>query len=101
VLLWALFYLAFTLHGVALRDAWLFPAVRASVALMRTQFVPTLGFVMIVLAIYIGMGFIWDIPPNDSWVRVAGILGHAFTATGLITATALYYLDRTQPVASP
>jgi hypothetical protein len=96
VLLWALFYLAFTLHGVALRDAWVFQAVRASVALMRTQFVPTLGLVMIVLAIYLGMGFVWNIPPSDSWLRVAGILGHAFTATGLITATALYYLDRTQ-----
>ena len=74
--------------------------MRASVLLMRFQFPSTVGLILVALAIYIGLGFVWNIPPNDSWLRAAGILGHAFVATGLLTATALYYLDRTQPVDS-
>ena len=95
--IWVLFYLAFTVHGVALRDAPVLRSVRDSILLMRYQFPSTVGLILVALAIYIGLGFVWNIPPSDSWVRAAGILGHAFVATGLLTATALYYLDRTQP----
>lgn len=95
--IWVLFYLAFTVHGIALRDAPVLQSVRASVLLMRYQFPSTVGLILVALAIYIGLGFVWDIPPGDSWLRAAGILGHAFVATGLLTATALYYVDRTQP----
>jgi len=93
-LLWVLFYLAFTVHGVALRDVPVLRSVQASVFLMRTQFPPTMGLLIVAILIYIGLGFLWNIPPSDSWVKAAGILGHAFVATGLVTATALYYVDR-------
>jgi hypothetical protein len=93
-LLWALFYLAFTVHGVALRDVPVLRSVQASVYLMRTQFPPTMGLLIVAIMVYIGLGFLWNIPPSDSWVKAAGILGHAFVATGLVTATALYYVDR-------
>ncbi len=94
VLLWALFYLAFTVHGVALRDISVLRSVQASVYLMRTQFPPTMGLLIVAILIDIGLGFLWNTPPSDSWVKAAGILGHAFVATGLIAATALYYVDR-------
>jgi hypothetical protein len=93
-LLWALFYLAFTVHGVALRDISMLRSVQASVYLMRTQFPPTMGLLIVAILINIGLGFLWNVPPSDSWVKAAGILGHAFVATGLVTATALYYVDR-------
>ncbi len=99
-MIWMLFYLAFTVHGVALRQVSVLQAVRASVLLMRLQFPSTAGLIFVALAVYIGLGFVWDIPPADSWLRAAGILGHAFVATGLFTATALYYMDRTRPVES-
>ena len=95
--IWVLFYLAFTVHGIALRDVPVLQSMRASILLMRHQFPSTVGLILVALAIYIGLGFVWNIPPSDSWVRAAGILGHAFVATGLLTATALYYVDRTQP----
>ncbi len=93
VLAWVLFYMAFTLHGVALRQEPLLQAVRASISLMRTQFLPTMGLIILVVMIYFGLGAIWRIPPDDNWVEVAAILVHAFVATGLATATALFYLD--------
>jgi hypothetical protein len=96
LLLWLGFYLAFILHGIALRDWRVFQSARASILLMRTQFPPTMGLVILAVAIYIGMGYVWNIPASDSWLKAAGILGNAFTATGVLAATALYYMNRTQ-----
>jgi hypothetical protein len=98
--IWVLFYLAFTVHGIALRDVPVLQSMRDSILLMRYQFPSTVGLILVALAIYIGLGFVWNIPPSDSWLRAAGILGHAFVATGLLTATALYYVDRMQPADS-
>jgi hypothetical protein len=100
IVLWVLFYLAFAIHGVALRGVRVFQSVRMSLMLMQTQFLSTMGLIVICMGIYVGMGFVWNLVPSDSWVRAAGILGHAFTATGLLTATALFYLDRTKTVNS-
>jgi hypothetical protein len=97
LLLWLAFYLAFTLHGVALRDAKVLTAARISIVLIRSHFPPTMGLIVLVVAIYIGMGYLWNIPATDTWLRAAGILGNAFTATGALAATALYYFDRTRP----
>jgi hypothetical protein len=97
---WVLFYAIFAIHGIALRDQFVWPAVRVSVALMRAQFLPAMSLILLSFGIYIGLGFVWSIPPSDSWLRAAGILGHAFTVTGLFTATALFYMDRTKPAES-
>jgi hypothetical protein len=100
LILWLLFYLVFTIHGLALLDAPLIQSALTSIRLMRFQFIPAMGLIVLVIAIYVGLGLLWNIPDSGSWVRVAGILGHAFTATGLLASTALFYLDRTKPVAS-
>jgi hypothetical protein len=100
LVLWALFYMIYTIHGIALRDVIVLQAIRMSVTLMRAQFLPAMSLILVSVGIYISMGFVWNIPPSDSWLRAAGILGHAFTATGLFAATALFYMDRTKPVAS-
>ena len=97
LLLWALFYMIYTIHGIALRDLVVLQSIRASVTLMRAQFLPAMSLIVVSVGIYIGTGFLWNIPPSDSWLRAAGILGHAFTVTGLYAATALFYMDRTKP----
>jgi hypothetical protein len=71
-----------------------------SIVLMRFQFLPAMGLIILSVGIYIGTGFVWNIPASDSWIKAAGILGHAFTATGLLSATAIFYVDRTQTVVS-
>jgi len=101
LILWAFFYMAFTVHGMALRDAPVIQSVRVSITLVRFQFLSAMGLIIVSVAIYFGTGLLWTIPASDSWIKAAGILGHAFTATGLLTATALFYMDRTKPVASP
>jgi hypothetical protein len=100
LIMWALFYMIFTIHGVALRDAVVLRAVQASFLLMRFQFPPAMGLILLIVAIYFGTGLLWNLPPLDSWVHVAGIVGHAFTVTGLLAATAMFYMDRTRAAES-
>jgi hypothetical protein len=59
-----------------------------------------MGLIILAAAIYVGMGFLWNIPAGDTWLKGIGILGNAFTITGVLAATALYYMDRTKPVDS-
>lgn len=100
-MLWALFYLVFTIHGVALRGLPIWPSIQASIFLMRSQFPPTMGLMLAAIVIYFGLGYVWAIPASDSWVKAAGIFGNAFIATGLVMATVLYYQNRVpDPAAS-
>ena len=47
LVLWAVFYLVFTIHGIALRDVRVFQSMRISVTLMRAQFLPTMGLILL------------------------------------------------------
>jgi len=98
VMVWALFYLMFTVHGVALRNAAVLEAVRLSILFVQFQGLPTIGLAAIAFAIYLGLGVLWGVPPADSWLKAAAILGHAFIATGLIAATGLFYLNRVSQI---
>ena len=42
-----------------------------------------------------GLDYLWNVPPNDSWVILVGIFGHAFIATALLSASFVYYRDMT------
>jgi len=39
---------------------------------------------------------LWRIPPENSWLTLIGLAGHAFVATGLISASFIYYHDTRQ-----
>jgi hypothetical protein len=92
--LWLFFYGAFTLHGLALYALPLGRALRLSILVVRLNFLPTLTLLIIVLAIHLGMGLIWDSIPANSWLRLIGILGHAATSTGVFLASLLFYQNR-------
>jgi hypothetical protein len=94
VIVWALFYCAFTAHGLALYQLPVQKAMRLSAVIGRTCFVPTLSLIGLSLAIYLGLGLIWDSFAVDSWLRVIAIAGHAFIATGLAMASLVYYQNR-------
>jgi hypothetical protein len=94
LVLWGVFYLAFTVHGLALYQMPVQRAMRLSTIIARVYFVPTLGLAVISLAIYMGLGLIWDSFALDSWVRLIAIVGNAFIATSLFMASLLYYQNR-------
>ncbi len=69
-------------------------AMRHSIKLVCQHRASSVGLVLISAAISLGLSAIWHIPPPDSWLRLTAIAGNAFTNTGLIAATFVYYRER-------
>lgn len=91
---WVVFYLAFTVHGLALYRLTLNRALRTSALIARTWFASTFGLAALSLVIYLGLGLIWDLFTPDSWLRLIAMAGHAFIAASLATASLIYYQNR-------
>jgi hypothetical protein len=94
LMMWVLFYVAFSIHGVALYGLPLRKSVRLSALVGRVYFAPTLGLIGLSLAIYLGIGLIWASFPIDSWLWLVAIVGHALVATGLFLSSFVYYQNR-------
>ena len=94
LLMWTLFYLAFSIHGIVLYNQSVIDAARTSVWLGRTHFWPVFGMLAAFVAIDLGMHQIWRLAPTGSWLWVAAILGNSFVAAGLSVATMVFYMDR-------
>lgn len=91
---WVVFYLAFTVHGLALYRLTLNRALRISALIARLYFVPTLGLLALSMVIYFGLGLIWSLFTPDSWLRLIAMAGHAFIAASLAMASLVYYQNR-------
>jgi hypothetical protein len=98
-LIWAVFYLAFTVHGLALYRLPLARAVRISALIARIYFAPTLGLAALSIVIYMGLGMIWQQIAPDSWLRLIAMAGNAFIATSLASASLIYYQNRSTILA--
>ena len=94
VLIWLLFYLAFSIHGIVLYNQRVLEAVRTSVWLGRTYFWPTVGILVALNAIEWGLALVWSLAPADSWLWLVSIFGNAFVVTGVSMATMVFYMDR-------
>lgn len=87
-------HLMFVVHGVLLGGRGLLRSVWESVLMIRTEFLPVIGLLLAVVLIRQGLGFVWSLPPGDSWSLLVGILGHACVATGLTAGTFVFYQER-------
>jgi hypothetical protein len=97
--LWLVFYLAFTIHGLALYRLSLSRAVRLSALVARIYFASTLGLAVLSILIYAGLGVIWDQFASDSWLRLIAMAGNAFIAASLASASLIYYRNRSSILA--
>lgn len=91
VALWLLIPLVFSPHGIyAFRQSAL-RSIFLSWNLVR-RYLPGTGlFILLVVVISQGMDILWRIPPDNSWLALIGIAGHAFIASGLLAASFIYY----------
>lgn len=95
IMMWGILFAVFTVHGLALYRFSVQRAVVISGGVLRAFFSSTVGFVVLGLAIYIGLGLIWELIAADSWLRLIAMPGNAFVGTGLLVASLHYYQDRT------
>ena len=91
VALWLLIPLIFSPHGIFAFRQNVFNAMLNSARMVR-YFLPGTGmFLLLTVVLYEGMSILWRTPPDNSWMTLVGIVGHAFISTGLLAGSFVYY----------
>jgi len=91
LVLWILIPLVFSPHGIFAAGQNAFRSMLISLRLVRALF-PGVGlFLLSAVILAQGMGVLWRLSPETSWLMVAGVFGNAFIGTGLLAASFIYY----------
>lgn len=89
------FYLYFAVPALIVDDLPVRTAIMQSVQLVRSNFLPTLGFVILTNVIGLGLGLIFVRLADESlWGALLAIPANAFIGTGLAVALLLFYRTR-------
>lgn len=91
LLLWVLIPLVFTPHGIYVTGQNAFRSMLISGRLVRAMFPGVALFLLSAIVMAQGLGYLWRLPPENSWFMIAGIFGNAFIGTGLLAASFIYY----------
>ena len=89
-----LLHFVFVIPGVLVGERGLLRAMWESILLIHTQFPSVVGFLILVVVISQGLGFVWSLPSGESWSLLVGILGNGCIATGLTAALFVFYQER-------
>jgi hypothetical protein len=93
VMLWLAFPLIFSAHGIFVNHNNALVSVQRSMVLTRMTLPTTSLFFLSILAISEGLDILWRVPPDNSWLTLIGVSGHAFIASALLAASFIYYRD--------
>lgn len=93
--MWLIVPIFFSPYGIFLRKQNAFTSILSSLQVSRFTLPTSSLFVLTVILLSVGLNFVWDIPPDDSWLALVGILGHAFITTALLASSFVYYRDLT------
>jgi len=96
VMLWLAFPLIFSAHGIFVNHNNAFVSVQKSMVLTRMTLPTTSLFLLSILAISEGLDILWRVPPENSWLTLIGVGGHAFITSALLAASIIYYRDADQ-----
>ncbi|MBN1669374.1 MAG: hypothetical protein JW862_19955 [Anaerolineales bacterium] len=99
-LVWLIFPLLFSPHGIFIKDLNAWKSIRHGVRITSATLPTTSLFFLSVFVITQGLDLLWRVPPENSWLLLIGLAGHAFVATGLLSASFIYYRDANSWVES-
>ena len=88
---WFLVPLVFTPHGIFLCGQSVINAMLNSARVVRYTLPGTGLFLLTALFLNQVMGWLWNQPPDTSWMVLVGIFGNAVISTGLLAASFIYY----------
>jgi len=91
--LWMLFPLVFSAHGIFVNRSKMWVSLLDGMRLTRLTFSRTGLLFIILLVISEVSELLWRVPGASSWFSLIGIAGHAFTTTGILAASIVYYRD--------
>jgi hypothetical protein len=89
--LWFLIPLVFSPHGIFLCGQSALNALFTSARMVRILLPPTGLFLLACVVLYQGLNLLWRAAPDNSWMVLIGIFGHAFITTGLLAASFTFY----------
>jgi hypothetical protein len=100
VLLWALVYLFFTTEAMFVSRVPPLVAARQSIQVVRRNFWSTIGFILLILVIYVGLLILWKELATSLRVpgAAAAMLGHIYISSGLAAACMTYYKERFEQI---
>jgi len=87
-------YLFFLVDAIVVSEAGPVRAAINSARVVANNFWATVGFIVLVYVISLGMQVIWTAMSKSPIGTVVAIVGNAYVATGLTTASLLYYQSR-------
>jgi hypothetical protein len=90
---WLIFPLFFSPHGIFSQREQAWKSLIDSIRLTNMTFMRTSLFIIIAILVNQGLNMVWQIPPEDSWLMVISIIGHAFVTTGMLAASFVYYQE--------
>lgn len=90
----ALIYLFFLVDAIVVSGVGPLRAARNSIMVVNRNFWPAVGLMLLSFVILAGTRIIWTMLARQSLGPIPGILGNAYIASGLSTASMLFYRDR-------
>ena len=96
LLVWLLIPLAFSPHGIFVKHHLVWQSMRDSIRMTRLTLPTTSLFLLAIVILSEGLNVLWNIPAEDSWWFLVGILGHAFITASLLAASFVYYQEANQ-----
>lgn len=90
---WLIFPLIFSPHGIYSKGQKAWKSLLSSIRLTNLTFLKTSLFIMLVLLLNQGLNMLWQVPPENSWLMLISVIGHAFVTTGMLSASFVYYQD--------
>jgi len=91
--MWLIVPLFFWPHGVFLKKQNFLTSMLSSVQMARFTLPSSSMFILTIFLLSVGLNYLWSIPPEDSWMTLVGIFGHAFVSTALLASSFIYYRD--------
>jgi len=91
--IWVIVPLFFSPHGVFLKKQNMLTSMISSAQMARYMLPTSSLFVLAVFLLSVGLNYLWSIPPENSWMTLVGIFGHAFVTTALLASSFIYYRD--------
>lgn len=92
--LWVIIYLAFVPEAILLGRDGVLQAVGHSINIVRLNFWPTLGLLLLANVIISGLALVWEHLTVSTLGALAAIVGNAFVGTGLTAAVFIFYRER-------
>ncbi len=90
---WLIFPLIFSPHGIYSKGQKAWKSLLSSIRLTNLTFLKTSLFILLALLLNQGLNMLWQVPPENSWLMLISVIGHAFVTTGMLSASFVYYQD--------